>query len=761
MLTGDIPMTRNTLPILNQSHNNNTLRGKQSQSGLPSFTFWISALMGMISLMFVGRQHSWGTESFNVAALTDQSSAYRILFPGLTPLVVSSVLAYQTHSPTMSLLSCWPLWLTSDVTAEALPAMIDFNKTLTTSQGLILKGKSAMDSTGYSVANAGDVNGDGLNDFLIGSSQTSTSNTLDTGVVYLIYGSTYLPDVLNLGSLLPLQGCVLRGARYDKVGSSLAPAGDINGDGLSDFLIGAPYARNTSSSQGYTGAVYLVYGSANFPATLSLDKLTTTQAVVLRGAATDNAGVSVTTAGDVNGDGKSDFLIGAVAPNSLSSNGMAYLLYGGINLSESLNLGNITAAQGVILQGGPGDHAGISVATAGDVNGDGKNDFLIGADQASPGGRSRAGVAYLIYGTDNFPATLNLFSLTSTQGVLLHGAAQSDNTGSSVATAGDVNGDGKSDFLVTTTTGKIYLIYGAANLPPILYLDRLTAIQGIILQGTTRSADIFVAPAGDINSDGKSDFFIGDFGASPNKRTTAGAAYLIYGAANLPITINLGNMTAMQGVVMQGGAANDRAGISVAAVGDVNGDGGMDILIGAYGVKSYTGAAYLVYGPPSNQTSVTTPVSTLLNSSIPTLNNLTTDNATTSLSAMPAEKSVTPDSSTPAVVGGVLASIVVVGAALAAYGLWRKKHKSLSVNTDKENPQKNAYTTDQKNTHHSENVSHQSYNEVDTTPYSTTQLNHQSSAATLKYATIDENKAPKIEYDHPPDTMGDDLKIAY
>lgn len=348
-------MTRNTLNASDQSCEKNTLRGKQqAQSDLPSFTFWISTLVGMIALIFLGRQRIWGTESFNVAALTNQSSSYRIQFPGLTPLVVSSALAYQIHSPTLGLLCSMPLWLAAHVNAQALAPVIDFNTPLTRSQGLILNGKSntadTTYNTGYSVAIAGDVNGDGFNDFLIGSHQL-TFSTYGAGVVYLIYGSTYLPASLNLASLIQLQGLVLYGTNTDNAGYSVATAGDVNGDKLIDFLIGAPYAYGLGLSYGRSaGAAYLVYGSTNFSAKLNLFSLTKAQGVTLYSGIADNqAGLAIASAGDVNSDGKSDFFI--------SSGSSTYLVYGSNDLPATLTLANLTTAQGFVIQGVGGKNA--------------------------------------------------------------------------------------------------------------------------------------------------------------------------------------------------------------------------------------------------------------------------------------------------------------------------------------------------------------------------------------------------------------------
>jgi hypothetical protein len=437
--------------------------------------------------------------------------------------------------------------------SRPLSAVLDLNA-LTAAQGIVIQGAVAGDNAGISVSTAGDVNGDGLSDLLVGAFGASPLNRTVAGAVYLIYGSRTFSGVLDLEALTQAQGMVIQGAGAgDEAGFSVSGARDVNGDGIADLLIGAWHASPLNRAQ--AGAVYLIYGARSLPPVLDLNTtLTQTQGMVIQGpVAGDFAGNSVANSGDVNGDGLSDLLVGAYFASTMSRSyaGAAYLIYGSRTLPAVLDLSTITATQGMVLQGATGfDETGNSVASAGDVNGDGITDLLVGAWQASPLRRTNAGAVILIYGSKTLPAVLDLKALTATQGMVIQGAVAGDYMGISVASAGDVNGD---------------------DIPDIL---------------------------------------VGAYLASPLSRSQAGSAYLIYGTRVLPATLDLANFMDTQGRVIQGAMAGDYAGIAVASSGDVNGDGLNDVLVGTSSVnRSSAGAAYLIYGKlaPTSTSLMTTP----------------------------------------------------------------------------------------------------------------------------------------------------------
>jgi hypothetical protein len=209
-----------------------------------------------------------------------------------------------------------------------------------------------------------------------------------------------------------------------------------------------------------------------FPAVLPLGSLDGGQGfTVSGGASADLLGHAVSKAGDINGDGFDDVIIGA--PNVFSSTtsaGQAHVIFGKSGgFTSGLNAASLNGVNGFTIRGiANGDQAGVAVAGAGDVNGDGIDDLVLGAYFASGGGTDR-GQTYVIFGRrSGFPPILNVSTLDGTTGFAINGVANTDLSGISVAGAGDVNDDGFDDVLVGapqanaggTRRGQCYLVFG-------------------------------------------------------------------------------------------------------------------------------------------------------------------------------------------------------------------------------------------------------------------------------------------------------------
>lgn len=351
----------------------------------------------------------------------------------------------------------------------------------------------------------------------------------------------------------------------DAFGSSIASAGDVNGDGRPDIIAGA---YQSGAGGAGAGRAYIYYGGA---------RMRGKPDIILTGeTAGDGFGASVARAGDVNSDGYADVIVGAHMNNAGGAGaGRAYIFFGGPHMDSRPD---------VIFTGeAAGDAFGFSVAPVGDVNGDRLPDIIVGAFENSAAGAA-AGRAYIFFGGKQMNARPD---------VVLTGEAAGDRFGISVAGAGDMNKDGIADVIVGAyqndagglDAGRAYVYYGGPS---------MSGRPDQIWSGAS-AGDLFgfsVAGAGDVNHDGYSDAVVGAYQNGAGGKG-AGRAYVWFGGLTKKDRPNL---------ALTGEAAGDAFGYSVGGAGDMNGDGFADIVIGAYGNDSggaASGRAYIFYGGSS------------------------------------------------------------------------------------------------------------------------------------------------------------------
>ncbi len=352
----------------------------------------------------------------------------------------------------------------------------------------------SFDSPVTSVSDAGDVNGDGIVDIIIGNPTGGANGLPAAGVSYVIFGQrAAYPSILRPADLDGSNGFVVLGTnREDRSGKFVGAAGDFNHDGVDDFMIGAPNKTQQTSAE--VGEAYVLYGRAGgFPSAISLSDIDGRNGFVFKGSnIQDLAGSAVTGIGDLNHDGITDIAISAPGKGPFGSPsdypGEVYVLFGGqfngvaIVTEQSLNGSNGFVARGIrggvvpieVDQAIWGDLAGTSVDGAGDFNNDGIDDLLIGASHTIINPRRKGvGQIYVIYGTTtSFPARFNLADLDGDNGFRINGIGTTDYFGVYARKAGDFNADGRDDIIVGASgQGDSYVIYGrdpwaAVQAPP-------------------------------------------------------------------------------------------------------------------------------------------------------------------------------------------------------------------------------------------------------------------------------------------------------
>jgi hypothetical protein len=432
---------------------------------------------------------------------------------------------------------------------------------------------------GAAMADAGDVNGDGVPDLVVGGGPAGLHSS--SNAAFIVFGRrrAFTADLRSLGSGgIRIDGAVLG----DGTGAAVASAGDVNGDALADVLVGSPGAN------GGAGSVELLLGRR---APGSID-LSDDEAAALRvdGATPgERLGVSLAGAGDVDGDGRVDFVAGAPGAGGT---GQALVVFGRATpggIVAERDLGD----RALVLAGAAfGDLAGASVAAAGDVNGDGRADVVVGAPSAYAGsfGDTNQGIAYVAFGRGPGTAVLG----EHRQGFRIVG--DYGGTGRAVAGTGDVNGDGRPDIAVTsfaagstdcdydsctTRNGTVAasLVFGSTSTADVSLADPVPRFVRLFRGGDEILPS--VARLGDLNGDGHAEAL------SAGPSGSGIAAYLTYGRKRVRDGYD---------VRFGGVRAAPATGVQVAGLGDLNGDRRPEMVFAAGPSGGKPGLARIVFG---------------------------------------------------------------------------------------------------------------------------------------------------------------------
>jgi hypothetical protein len=482
--------------------------------------------------------------------------------------------------------------------------------------GFVIRGADSNDQSGASVAGAGDVNGDGLRDLIIGAYLADASGNVQAGESYIVFGKAdtaaiELADVAN-----GIGGFVIRGDdAHTWLGFDVSAAGDVNGDGLADVILGAPYSGPAMPDA--PSESFIVFGKVDTAEVLLADLASGTGGFVIRGANHGElTGMSVSRAGDVNNDGLADFIIGAPEADANGPcSGESYVVFGKVDTAPvDLQADVIDGDGGFVIRGvDADDRSGEHVARAGDVNGDGFGDLFVGAPEAAPDGVFRGGMCYVVFGKTGSD-DVELADIVAGQGgfSIVSGWGGQLYVGSSLGGGGDVNGDGLDDVLIglpfrdangEPDSGESFVVFGKVDGAPIsLREDVVHGLGGFNIRGTDRfeESGASVSSAGDVNGDGLRDLIVGAWKASPGGNVAAGRGYVVYGSAGGERVELADVATGLGGFVINGTNGSEYAGSSVSGAGDVNGDGLGDLLVGVPwadpGGRALAGETYVIWG---------------------------------------------------------------------------------------------------------------------------------------------------------------------
>ena len=411
-------------------------------------------------------------------------------------------------------------------------------QTLTDSLLFSFEGKKSYDCVGKKVARLGDVNKDGYNDVIFGSIRAEE--------VYVFFGGEN-----------PGDSVVVFKNDEDEMdyGSSLSYVGDIDGDGFDDVIVGSMYNDNLY------GNVFVYFGGT---------ELDTAANYILCGVDYYGFFGYHLTGADVNGDGYSDIVVGS-SRNSKE----AIYIYKGSRTFETTPWKSFQGAE---------DEAMV-IANAGDFNGDGYQDILVGSPDEKVNGNNYMGRVYLYLGGAEMNGDCD---------ACFNGHFANEEFGAAVAGLGDVNGDGFDDIIVGTEyngssgpdTAYVYVYFGGSEIDTTADIIFREAAGYAVNYGTS------VAYAGDLNNDGFNDIMVG----APD--ANAGEVYIYFGGEEIENSPD---------IILQGEFSGDGFGQSMEALGDMNGDGFPEIAVGAPDYSgeggNHTGKAY-VYSIKNNTSAV-------------------------------------------------------------------------------------------------------------------------------------------------------------
>ena len=456
-----------------------------------------------------------------------------------------------------------------------------------------------MNSTGYDSGSwtdsAGDINGDGIDDLVVTTYGTDDTGNY-TGATYIVFGNAdgTVPDVATLDGANGFK--LAGGPGVDDSSISVTPAADLNGDGIADLVVNT---YGTDADGNYAGATYVVYGSTHgSSAVVDVSTLDGGNGFKLTDSSVSDGSVSVSVEGDLNGDGIADLVVNSYGTDADGNyTGATYIVFGSADgAPATVDVSTLDGGNGFKLTDSSVSDASVSVSVEGDLNGDGIADLVVNSYGTDADG-NYTGATYVVFGSAaGSPATVDVAALDGGNGFKLTGGDGFGDGSVSAYAAGDVNGDGIADLIVSAYgtdaqgnfAGATYVVYGSAGgFSATVDVSALDGSQGFQVVGSAyQDGSVSVSADGDVNGDGIADLLVSVYGTGSDG-VYGGASYVVYGrAGGFGGTLDVSALGENDGYEVSNWSSNDNGG------GDGGGDGGVipiDVVGG--GVETFGAAS--------------------------------------------------------------------------------------------------------------------------------------------------------------------------
>ena len=410
--------------------------------------------------------------------------------------------------------------------------------------GIVVTGSNSDDQLGFCVSKAGDINGDNIDDILISATNAEIAGKLNTGCVYIIYGSINPPSVINVSSLQSA-GIVVCGKNTDDaLGFSISDIGDFNDDGFDDVIIGAQcYSGN---GEYHAGEAYIILGDSDLPSEIDLSDVNSHIITIRLNQQNAMLGYDVSSAGDINNDGFDDVIVSANSFSVSERNycGRCFIIYGSVNPSSEIDLEGTGSNYFSVTGKYSYDCLGTKISNAGDVNNDGYDDILLATMY------NYSNEVYILFGRNEPFSDIDLeYANPFIKTIKIDYDDMEQYSVIGVSDANDINKDGFGDIMISLPSlsyegfvknGDVFILNGSDSLSETINLSNYNKLE-IKNYSNGSFFGSSISAVADFNKDGFADIIVGAYKVDYDGKTDCGEVRIFllgYDAfANVPYEI--------------------------------------------------------------------------------------------------------------------------------------------------------------------------------------------------------------------------------